>query len=249
MSSPFPTFPGEQRPPMSEPGRLTGIFWEPKPVFEDLAARPRWWVPVLLITCLTLVFVFSFSRIVGWDTFLQQEVQNNSRLQQLSLQQQQQIVQQQSRVVGVVSYVGGAVGTVVSLLVVAGALLLMFRMAGATELSFRQAFSITSYSWLPFGLYQVLALVVLQFTRPTDFNLKNPLPFNAGWFLDPARTPAWLVSLGSSLDLFSFWVMALTALGFSVAARKIRYGKAFALVISVWVVYVALKTGWAALFG
>ena len=122
-------------------------------------------------------------------------------------------------------------------------------MAGESDVSFKQVFSVCSYSWLPLGLYQILTLVVLHFTNPADFNLKNPAPFNVGWFLDPSSTSAWAVSLGTSLDLFSFWVMALLALGLSVAARKIRYGKSFVLVISVWVVYVALKTGWSVLFG
>ena len=34
---------------MSEVSRLVGVFFEPKKVFADIAARPRWIVPLLLM--------------------------------------------------------------------------------------------------------------------------------------------------------------------------------------------------------
>jgi hypothetical protein len=42
--------------------------------------------------------------------------------------------------------------------------------------------------------------------------------------------------------------MLLLALGFSVAARKLRYTKALSIVVVLWLVYVGLKVGWAAAF-
>jgi len=29
-------------PPLSEAGRITGVFFEPKKAFADIGARPRW---------------------------------------------------------------------------------------------------------------------------------------------------------------------------------------------------------------
>jgi len=240
---------GGQARQMSEVGRITGVFWEPGPVFENLAAVPRWWVPLILAIILAVIYVASFGEIVGWDTFLEQELAANSRVQQLPAEQQQQIIQQQKGFVGIFSYGGALLGTAGTLLVISGVLLLCFKISGAGELSFRQAFSVTTYSWLPFSLYQVLSIIALYFTNPADFNLRNPLPFNVGWFLDPASSPAWLVSALTSIDIFSFWVMALMALGFSAAARKIGYGKAFSEIFFVWLGYVIVKAGWAALFG
>jgi hypothetical protein len=34
---------------MSEISRLAGVFFEPKKAFADIAARPRWIVPLLLM--------------------------------------------------------------------------------------------------------------------------------------------------------------------------------------------------------
>ncbi len=249
MDSANATVDSGQPRPMSEPGRLIGMFWEPTAVFQDLAQRPRWWVPMLLVVAGSLIYTYAFSQIVGWRAFLEREFAQNERLQQMSAEMQRQIIQQQLGIVEVMSYVGALVGSVVVLVVVAALLLLVFKVAGGADLTFRHSFGITCYSWLPFVLYQALALVVMAFGRPEDFDLKNPLPFNPGWFLDPSASPAWLVALASSVDLFSLWALALLALGFSVATRKIKFGKAFTIVLLAWGIYVLLKTGWAALFG
>ncbi len=234
--------------PMSEPARLAGVFWDPKPVFQNLAERPRCCVPLVLITVLALVHVYAFSQIVGWDTFLRSELLANPRTQQLPAGQLETIIQQQSKFVEIMGYAASALATIVTWLLIAGLLLFLFRTAAAADLDFRRAFSVTAYAWLPFGLYQILALIVLLFINPAEYDLRNPLPFNPGWFLASSETPAWLKSAAGSLDLFSFWVMALLALGFSVAARSVPFRNSFAMVFSVWLTYVLVKTGWAAVF-
>jgi hypothetical protein len=93
-------------------------------------------------------------------------------------------------------------------------------------------------------------MLVVMYLKPADeFDLQNPLAFNVGAFL-PEGAPKWLQSLGTSIDLFSFWIMALLALAFSVAGTKrIGFGKAFGAVIGTWLAYVVCKVGWAAIFG
>lgn len=243
------TEPENQAQTMSEVGRLTGIIWEPRPVYEDLAARPRWWVPLILLTVLAVCYVVAFSRIVGWDTFMQQQFDTNPRLQQLSTEQRAQILEQQTKIASSFGYVGAAVGVALSTLVIGAVMLGVFNFLGGASLKFRQAFSITCYSFLPTGLSTILALVVMFLKNPADFDLQNPLIMNVGAFLDPQATPKWLHSMATSLDAFSIWVILLLALGFSVAGKNLRYSKALTLVLLPWVVYVALKSGWAGLFG
>ena len=56
----------------------------------------------------------------------------------------------------------------------------------------------------------MLSMVVLFLKDPDEFNLQNPLMFNVGGYLD-ANAPAALRSLGSSIDLFSIWIIVLLA--------------------------------------
>lgn len=239
----------EEPRPMSELGRLFGVFWEPKPVFQDLAARPRWWVPLILMICLALCFVFAISHYIGWDTVLERQFQSNPRIQQLSPAQQQAIIQRTGKFVSISAYAGAALGTPAMMLLVAGMLLLLFRTVAGAEVSFRQAFSFTSYSFLPTGLSTILAIVVVSFVHPADFDVENPLALNLGWLVDSQTAPKWLYSLATSVDFFVIWLILLLALGFSVAAKRLSYKKSLTLVVSAWLVLVLIKAGWRSMFG
>jgi hypothetical protein len=108
--------------------------------------------------------------------------------------------------------------------------------------------AIVAYASLS-GLVAILLTIIVMFVRsPEDFNLQNPLAFNVSAFLNADSTPKWLTSLGTSLDLFSFWDMCLIAVGIMVASRKVAFTKALMVVVIPWAIYVALKVTGAAMF-
>ena len=57
-----------------------------------------------------------------------------------------------------------------------------------------------------------------------------------------------LASLASSIDLFSIWCAILLVIGYSVVG-KVSRGKAAGAVIGLWVLWIAIKVGWAAIAG
>ncbi|MFQ5694445.1 MAG: Yip1 family protein [Terriglobia bacterium] len=235
--------------PMGEIDRLTGVLFDPKPAFADIAAHPtRWWVPILIIAVLSLTFTYSFTQRVGWERFMRQQVAQNERFQQLPAEQREQILQQQLRFVPIFGYVGGAVGLLVLSLIVAGIFLFVFNVLLGAQVTYKQYFTLACYSFLPYALTTVLAFVLLFLKEPRDFNLQNPTTSNIGAFLDPNTSPAWLISLATSIDLFTIWVLILLATGISAAARKMSWGKAFTWVVLCWVVWLVIKTGWALAF-
>ena len=69
---------------------------------------------------------------------------------------------------------------------------------------------IVGYGFLPTLVSSLLALLVMYLKPPEDFNIQNPLAFNAGAFMSNDN-PLWLKSLAGSFDLFSFWIMSLMA--------------------------------------
>jgi hypothetical protein len=89
----------------------------------------------------------------------------------------------------------------------------------------------------------ILAIVVMFLKNPDDFNLLNPLAFNLGAFLEPPpATGKFLYSLLKSFDLFTFWTIALEAVGISVAAKKISFSKALMLVVVPWLVWTLVSS-------
>lgn len=233
---------------LSEAQRLLGVFWEPKPVFADLAARPRWWAPLILMTALSLAYIVMFSRVVGWETFMRHQFETNERVQQMPPEQREQALEQSVKFAAGFGYAGAVLGVPVSILAISAVLLGIFNGLAGAELRFRQVFSITTYASLPSALGAVLAMVVMRFKNPEDFDLQNPVPLNLGAYLDPTTTPKFLHAIAGSLDLLSLWVILLLALGLSTAAKNLSYRRALVLVLAPWAVYVLIKAGWSAAF-
>jgi hypothetical protein len=234
---------------MSEASRISGVFFDPQKAFADIAARPRWIVPIVLMTVISIAFIFVFSTHIGWEGFMRKTLENNSRMQQLDPQKREDIIQQQTKLAPIFGYAGGALGVPIYALAIAGAVLVMCKMMGAS-LNFKQMFAISSYAMLPGLIFTALAIVVMFLKNPDDFNLQNPLFFNVGAFMEPPpNTGKFLYGVASSLDLFSFWTMALLATGITAAERKFPFSKALVAVVTPWVVWVLAKSAWAGMFG
>ena len=79
-------------------------------------------------------------------------------------------------------------------------------------------------------------------------DLQNLIASNVGAFLS-SDSPKWLIALGTSLDLFTFWIMTLMAIGYSVAApKKLSFAKAFISIFVAWFLVVLVRVGAAAAF-
>lgn len=225
--------------------RLSGSLLGEKEVFADIAARPRgWWVPLVLLAVLTAGYTLAYSERVGWERFLRQELERSPQAQQLSAEQREQAVRQQIGIVSILAPVQAVLIWPILTLILAGAFVFVFNVLLGAQLTFRQFYALTCYSVLPFAVSTVLAIVLLFLTNPAEFDLRNPIASNVGAFLDPGTSPAWLVSLGSSIDAFSVWALLLLATGFSTAARRLAWSKAFTWVVATWVVWLVVKGGW-----
>jgi Yip1 domain len=249
MTPPQP-IPPDAAPGMSEPSRIIDVYLDPQKAFADIAARPsRWFVPIILLVVAALVFVYAYTTRVGWERYIRQSMESNASFQSLPSEQQDQRIQTGAKIAPIFGYAGSAVGIPVAALVIAGALLVMCKMMGAS-LNYKQMLAISSYGMLPGLISSILAIIVMFLKNPEDFNLQNPLAFNLGAFMAPPPTTSKaLYGLATSMDLFSFWTILLLATGISVAARKFTFSKALVAVIVPWVLYVLAKAGWALAFG
>src|SRR5678810_1319640 len=79
-------------PSMSEAARLAGLFFSPGKSFADIARRPRWWVPVLLIAILGTVYINAFTQRVGWESVIRQALERTPNGQNMTAEQRQQAI-------------------------------------------------------------------------------------------------------------------------------------------------------------
>jgi hypothetical protein len=233
---------------MSEVGRLVNVIVDPKPAFADIAARPSFWVPMVLVTLCVLGYLLAFSSHVGWEHFLRQQFENSSRAQNMSPEDKEKNIEMTLKVGPIIGTAMPVIITPVLMLITAGVLLFVFNnMFGATA-QYKQALAVAAYASLPRVLATAGALAVMFLKDPTDFDLKNPAGYNLGFYVDPHSVPAWLHSLFTSIDVFTIWVVLLLAAGMAAVTRK-PFKSALTGVLIPWAVVVLIGMAWAAIFG
>lgn len=226
---------------------MLDIFFEPKAAFRDILAAPRIWFPITLLSVAGIVFVYLFAQHVGWERFMRKTFEANERAMAMPADQREQAIALQVKISSVAGYVMPPIAIVVVGAISGAVFMFIFNNLMGGAVKFKQAWAIVAWSGIPTLLSTAAAIAVLFLKSPDDFDLNNPLGLNVGFYL-PSTTAKWLASIANSLDVFSFWGMALIAAGFSVATRK-SWTSCFLAVLAPWLVYVLLKAGWAAMFG
>lgn len=237
--TPEPLTESEPQPKgMSEASRLSGVFFEPSKAFADIAARPSFWVPLILSLVFAVAYITLFSQHVGWERMIRHQTEMSSSAAQLTPEQRETRIQMGAKFAPVFGYVAIVVGVPAVLAIWAAVLLGIVKGIMSAPLRFKQIFAILCYAGLPGVIFTILAIAVMFLKSPDDFNMQNPLVFNPGAFLDQATTSKFVYSIASSLDLFRLWTMVLIGLGLKAAAgRNISTGGAMAAVFIPWAIW------------
>lgn len=241
-----------QAPSVGSFGRLFGVLFNPKPTFESIAQRPSWVLPLLVLILLSVVIVALIGSRVGWRQVIDRQIANSpraqQRMEQIPAAQREDILNKQAKFAGVIAYVGVVVGTAIAEVVVAALLLAAFNIVSGTKIGFSQSLGIVAHSWMPYVITGLLGILILFIKDPTTIDTQNLVASNPGALL-PDGSAKWLVSLLTSLDIFTFWVLILQAIGFSATnPKKISFGKALGTIVAIWLVFVLVKAGLAAAF-
>jgi hypothetical protein len=232
---------------MNEAQRLGLLFWSPGAAFADIVRKPRWYVPMILVIAAALVFMSLVSSRVGWEELARDQILASSRTQNLSGADLERAVQQSAKFWGIFAYLGPLIGTPIYVALVAAVLLLFYAVFMGANARFSKVFGIVAYAQVPALLSTALAIVVLHITPPEDFDINNPVGLNLGFYM-PETMPKWLTGMLSSIDLPTFWIMALMVIGLRAIDPKASRGKAVAAVFLPWGIWVLGKTALAAMF-
>jgi len=246
-ASPVPSSIPEAQAQISAFGRVIGAIANPKPTFEDIARKPSWILPVIIVIVLNLATIFVFSQRVGWEQVIRQQLEQSPRSQQMTAEQREQAVQRGAPIAKIIGYVG-PIFVIVAFLAEAGIFLGAMNLIGGARVSFSKSLGIVAHSAMPGCIAFLLGIAILFLKNPETVDIQNLVGSNLGVLLG-SDSPKWLSSLAQSIDLFSFWSMALLATGYSAAdPKKLTWGKALGVVIGVWAIYVILKVVLSAAF-
>jgi hypothetical protein len=229
-------------------GRLTGVLFNPKATFEDIAAKPGFVLPLVIIVVLTLAIVAVFSQRVGWRTFMEQQFAKSPQTANLSPEDREQRMATAVKIAPIIAYVQAVIAAPIAALIIGAVLMGVFNLIAGARVSFAQAISIVSYSWVPGILAGVIGLILLFVKSPDTIDLEHLVASDVGAFLS-GDSPKWLMSLCTSMNLFTFWTIALVGVGFSAASpKKVSIGKGITIVVACWALYVLAKVGWVGAF-
>ena len=217
---------------------LPGIVDRPQRTLEQVLAYPRWrWVLPALI-CLASIAIL----LVVSLPYLTQQAQQQmaSQLSSLTDAQRQQVQSQMDVFTGPLVLIGG--GMVSSVLGLAlgwliGATILFFGLLiGGLEIGFSQIFAGVAWTWLPFGVRNLVNAGWAYFSGAAITNPGLSYFVATGDQAADAKNLVWI--LAGQLDLFFLWHLVLVF--FLIRAAKSR-GGAVLLTLIYALLYLALR--------
>ena len=233
--------------PINHLGRIIGVFFSPNATFEDIAKRPSWVIPIVLMTVLGLGVAFVLNQKIDWRDVASKRIEESPRAANLSADQKQQQIEMSAKISPGAAYGFGLLGPILGVLVVAAVMLLAYNVIGGADAKFGAAMGVVSHAYVVTILSTLLFILILYLKAPGTIDLDNPVATNVGAFL-PESAPKALMALGRSIDIFSIWTLLLISIGFAAVNPKKLKGKSLSIAIAVWAVWVAIKMGGAWIF-
>ncbi|HTV55477.1 MAG TPA: YIP1 family protein [Terriglobia bacterium] len=228
--------------------RFAGIFFSPTEAFRTILRAPDILPPLIVLVAVSVAAWEAVLRKIGIAQLVRASLEQSGRAKTMTPEQIQQAVSQSARFLPIVYRVVALVGVPIFLLIIALIGLAILKAIFGQQLTFKVAYSITTYAELPAVIAGLLGILVVLFGDPTTFNPTNPAPTNLGFFLSPEGMSKPLYTAASSVNPFSLWFMALLGIGFSEAVgRKVRARTIFLCFFSLWVLWVLLRMGLAAI--
>ncbi len=231
-------------PPMSAMEKLTGIFYEPSRVFQNLKAHPRWLAPFLVISILSVAYAAAFTQRLTPERIVSYTA---DKMAETPIIPPEAVEQSARRGIGPGEESNSASGngdqdlcgrvrvherfwqrsTCLGFLVFGG------------RINFWQAFAALMYASLPIVVIQkVISLILLYIKSPDDIHpimgQETLVQDNLGILFTPAEHPVLFVA-ASAIGLLSFYGLWLKATGLRNAGQRVSKAAAWGTAITFWV--------------
>jgi hypothetical protein len=216
--------------------RIIGVLFSPDATFASIARRPDWVMPLVILLIMSMAAGVVIAQHVDFGAAAREAMEQNKNITQ---EQMDKGVKMAAGIGKVATYLSPVL-TVIGLLVIAGVLLLAFRLFGG-EGDFKQAFSVTCYASMPSVIKGIVMLIIVLAKGgiiPAQA-LATLVRSNLGFLADYKANPMAFALL-SSLDIFSIWFCVLLIIGFAYVAR-VSKARAAVVVVSLWIVVLLFK--------
>lgn len=224
---------------------LWGVLLAPEKTFQALASRPLWLPALLLLVATALALSVIITPRLDMKQVIREAIADSGQEVPAAQLDRQVEIADKFKWLGTASQV---VLQPAAYLLMAGLFLVVLRLVGS-EIDFRRSLAVAVHGMMPFVLATLLAIPVvlsraqlsLQDVRSSSFLRSNLAAFA------PETTGKAMLSLLASCDLFSFWSIALLAIGYRIVGR-VSQTASWGVVVTLWAVFVAGKFALASIF-
>jgi len=228
-------------------GRVVGVLTSPTKTFAAIRERPTWLVALLTLMLVGAGTYLLMSQRMDMAEIVRESVEARGQdVPEEQLETMMDVYDKYGHAISLGSmFAYMALGFPLATLIIWVAV----KLVGA-ELTYKQMWATFLYSQMPSLVGAVLSLPAILSRDEfhfEDVQTGSVLPSNLG-FIAPEETSAGMLSLMSSLDVFTLWSVVLLILGVSTVGR-IKMGTSAAAVIACFAIFVLGKAGWAAAFG
>jgi hypothetical protein len=229
--------------------RFFGLYVSPGESFAEILKRPRFWAPLALMVALSVGFTAVWLPRVDPGEFVKAMLEERGQWDQIPPERRAAVLESAGGRFAPQAWMGAVLGPCVILLLTAVVLLFVFRFFYGGEVGFRQAMAVVSYTFAAVSLVTTpLTLLVLFLKGDWNLNPQDVLQANPTLLLEKESVARPLWALLGSLDLFSFWIIGLLAIGFGLAVRRPGGSALWGVVIPWLVLIVGSKVAFTALF-
>jgi hypothetical protein len=226
-----------------------GLYLSPGESFGDVLMRPSFWAPLALMVALSAGFTAVWLQNVDPGEFVKAMLEESGRWERIPPERRAAVLEGAGGGFGVRARMGAVLAPAVVVLLTAVVLLFVFRFFYGGEVGFKQAMAVVAHAFAAVSLVTTpLTLLVLALKGDWNLNPQEVLQANLTLLVakDSVARPLW--ALLGSLDLFSFWIMGLLAVGFGLAVKRSTWSALWGVVIPWLVLIVGIKVGLATLF-
>lgn len=234
---------------MSSPARILGVFTAPEATFQSIAEAPHFILCWVLQIVVGGAYFWYLLHRLGAVELARQSLEQSGRARALDPATMQTSINATAHFFAYMPYIS-AVMVIMAALALAAIFLGVANLLLGFETRFKGVLAVTVHAMLPQALLAALsALVLALMSDPRAFHYVNPLGSNLGFFLNQATTPAFIYTFALHFDLFALWTVALLALGLAkLSGRPRKFASSFGAVFALWMFYIIVASGVAAVF-
>lgn len=227
---------------------LLDVFIAPADAFRAIARRPEYVAPLILAVGVGVAFSAIWTVRADPYQFMKAQMEESGAADRIPAEKRAEVLQTQAKFFKVFAWIGPLLFAPLVYVALAGLFLFVYRFFYAAVITFPQSMAVVAWCVAAYALVlNPLMLTVMALKGEWNVDPHSVVQASAAALVDKAATSRALYALLGSLDVFSFWLIALLSIGYA-AVIGTRARTAAWPILALWALIVLAKWGMAAIF-